>query len=1092
MATLNLTTAGTFGTINDSLFQTANAQPAGTGVFNTFLRVQASPSEQGYNTDGALQYDTKTGTHSVLLAQIPIVFGDGTNGTQEGVAYREFRLDINEPSSSANALIVLDGLQVWQEESGGLTNFTTGSGFSGGHTNYLVYNMDAGGNNAATLNANLSAGSGQSDLRVLIPDTSFINDAAHRFVTLYSQFGSSDPASDAQSAGGFEEWSTATGNGPGVATTSFVVHKAATVPGGTADTVGEVISYAVSVDNVGNTNLHNLTVTDPNASNFAPVLSGGYNAGDTNHNNVFDAGESWQYTGNHTVTQADLNSNGGGSGFIQNTAYAGTTETGLDAAHLLSAGSAIQVVQNSGLTFLKTPGVTSVNAAGQVIHYDITAENTGTTSLTGAQVTDPAFIASSTPIVDFDAPILGTIPFVVQVLNPTDPDHNIGDTNHDGVQNGGETFVYVNIGDTNQNGVQDAGETFQFANIGDTNGNGAQDAGETFQFYNAGDTNHNGVQDDGETFQFDVDHTVPYTSGDANSNGAVDPGEKWHYSLSYTVTQADIDNGGVLDAHLSHNNTAFLATDQRAASADASVHIVQNPSLTISKSASIPDVSTANDPTLGDGKIDSPSDDVTYTVTLFNNGNMTLHNVQVNDTLLGALTSHTEAGGIPALNGDGNLDVGETWTYTATYDVTQATIDGHGTGSDNLHNVATVTTNQTAALSASADMGIDYRPHLSVTKVAAIPDSDADGKIDSPADDISYTVTVTNDGNVTLTGVQASDSLLGTLSSPSGDNGNGKLDVGETWTYTANYDVTQATIDGHGTGGDNVHNTATVTTAQGAGGSASADVGIDYNPQVSITKMASLPDGHTQIESPSDDISYTVTVANTGNVTLTNPVVSDSLVSLGSPSGDGTDAGVLNVGETWTYTATYDTTQADIDNHAPPNNSLSNTASAVTDQTASQSASADVPINYNPSFTMDVTALGYQDADMSGTVNVGDTIDFAAVFTNTGNVTITNIGVADEDGIISFNNLPVASLAPGDADGSVTGFHNIIVATDTGISGDEPVAGADQYGNVTDIVNVDYGALSALGVGGYIENPDIPAGLAGKGLAHWDIEHGYF
>ena len=126
-------------------------------------------------------------------------------------------------------------------------------------------------------------------------------------------------------------------------------------------------------------------------------------------------------------------------------------------------------------------------------------------------------------------------------------------------------------------------------------------------------------------------------------------------------------------------------------------------------------------------------------------------------------------------------------------------------------------------------------------------------------------------------------------------------------------------------------------------------------------------------------------------------------------------------------------------------------------------------IHYNPSFTMDVSALGYLDADNSSSVNVGDTIGFAVLFTNTGNVTLTNIGVVDEDGIIGFQHGPVASLAPGNSDGSMTGTHLINSTVDTGIVNDEPIAQSDQFFNVLDIVNVDYGSLLALGPNGYID-----------------------
>jgi len=112
-----------------------------------------------------------------VLADVPVVVGDGTNGTVEGATYREFLLDLNEPNGNTKPYISLDALQIWQEESGNLTGFTPGSGFAGGHTNYLAYNLDAGGNHWIALTDGLSHGSGQSDYRILIPDSYFINDA---------------------------------------------------------------------------------------------------------------------------------------------------------------------------------------------------------------------------------------------------------------------------------------------------------------------------------------------------------------------------------------------------------------------------------------------------------------------------------------------------------------------------------------------------------------------------------------------------------------------------------------------------------------------------------------------------------------------------------------------------------------------------------------------------------------------------------------------------------------------------------------------------------------------------------------------------
>src|SRR5205085_4587500 len=172
--------------------------------------------------------------------------------------------DLND--IAPGSFISLDKLQIWQEESGSLTNFTSGSGFAGAHTNFLAYNLDAGGDHWIGLTDGLSHGSGQSDIRILVPTSVFINDAAHRYVTLYSEFGlQAGWGAD----GGFEEWGLH--NASGGAHSAFSVNKTAIVAGGTADTAGEVISYAISVSNTGNTALTGITVTDQSVSNLAAV-----------------------------------------------------------------------------------------------------------------------------------------------------------------------------------------------------------------------------------------------------------------------------------------------------------------------------------------------------------------------------------------------------------------------------------------------------------------------------------------------------------------------------------------------------------------------------------------------------------------------------------------------------------------------------------------------------------------------------------------------------------------------------------------------------------------------------------------------------
>src|SRR5438477_4060470 len=308
---VDLTFDGASGTVNGGVFMTGQFQLV-PDHFSSFLEIRNNGVEQGYNTNGTLQYNTQdvqNSTHSVLLANVPIVIGDGSHGTEDGVAYREFRLNLGE-AGTGKQYLSLDAFQIWQEESGSLTNFTAGSGFTGAHTNYLAYNLDAGGDHWIGLqepeNGN---GANQTEFTILIPDSAFINDPAHRYVTLFSKFGMQ---AGWQADSGSEVWGLSVDSSQ--PTPAMTVHKTATVPGGTANSAGEVISYSITVANVGDVSLTGITVTDPSVSNLSAVLSSGFNVGDTNHDNQLSAGETWQYTASYTVTQNDINTLGGGDG----------------------------------------------------------------------------------------------------------------------------------------------------------------------------------------------------------------------------------------------------------------------------------------------------------------------------------------------------------------------------------------------------------------------------------------------------------------------------------------------------------------------------------------------------------------------------------------------------------------------------------------------------------------------------------------------------------------------------------------------------------------------------------------------------------
>ncbi|MGH6707474.1 MAG: DUF7507 domain-containing protein, partial [Bradyrhizobium sp.] len=189
---------------------------------------------------------------------------------------------------------------------------------------------------------------------------------------------------------------------------------------------------------------------------------------------------------------------------------------------------------------------------------------------------------------------------------------------------------------------------------------------------------------------------------------------------------------------------------------------------------------------------------------------------------------------------DNLLDVTETWQYTASHAVTQAELDSGA----NIVNVAVVTGTGATGDDDDATTPVAQNPDLTITKAAVVED----GHADKAGDIIDYTVVVKNTGNVTLTGVVVKDVFEGILPAVtlfndnlhlgtntfSGDtDGDGNLDVGETWTYTYKHTVTLSELTTRGVDGDGtLDNTATASSTQTGPESDSASIPVELGPGV--------------------------------------------------------------------------------------------------------------------------------------------------------------------------------------------------------------------------------------------------------------------
>ena len=138
---------------------------------------------------------------------------------------------------------------------------------------------------------------------------------------------------------------------------------------GLANQVGDVINYQITVTNSGNQTLNNVLVTDPltGLSETIPSLA---------------PGESQVFNTSYTLTQQDIDTNGGGDGTIDNTATADSDET--DPA---GSSTSTTIPQNPLLAINKTVlsvdpvGDGLANQVGDVINYQITVTNSGNQTL---------------------------------------------------------------------------------------------------------------------------------------------------------------------------------------------------------------------------------------------------------------------------------------------------------------------------------------------------------------------------------------------------------------------------------------------------------------------------------------------------------------------------------------------------------------------------------------------------------------------------------------------------------------------------------------------------------------------------------------
>ncbi len=799
--------------------------------------------------------------------------------------------------------------------------------------------------------------------------------------------------------------------------------------------VGDVITYNLNVINAGNVPLTNVTVTDANATvTGSPIAS-------------IPAYSTTTIQATHTVTQADIDAGQYTNSANVSTDFEGQTYTDIsdDTDPASPSGD-----DDPTITFIeKVPELTVLKddqlnyspqnlAVGDVINYQITVTNSGNVTLNNIDVTDAnANITGGTPIAVL-AP--GDSANATATYTVTQADIDAGQISNSAIAS--TTYEGNTISDTSDDtdaaspsGDNDPTITFIIQSpslvvtkddqLPYTPQNLAVGDDITYQISitNTGNVTLNTVNL--------TDANAVFTSGNTITNLA--PNATQSLTVVHTVTQADLNagvatNSATATTTFNGQNYSDISDDTDIASPPGdddptSTLLIQNPSVEVLKD----DGYTYLPQNLSVGDV------ITYTINVSNVGNVDLTNIVVNDA----------NASFPSGNIINTLDVNQNASITATHTVTQADLDAGqvsnsatATVSFNGQNISDISDDTDPASPGGNDdptiTHITQAPELTVVKDDQLPYTAQSFTVGST---ITYQITVTNTGNVTVTNINVTDAnatiTAGSLPITS-------LAPGDSATITATHDVTAAEINA-----GQVSNSATASVV--FNGNTYSDVSEDndinspvapddptithiiQSPDITVTKDDQLTYIPQNLQ-VGDVITYQVNVTNTGNVNLTNVSVSDANATI---SGNNIIAN-LDVNETATLTATHLVSQSDVDAGQVSNSATASvsfngvTYTDVSDDTDPSSPTNDDDptitfIQQSPSLL--VTKNDQLPLSIDQNMAVGDIINYIITVSNNGNVTLNSVTLVDNNANIT-SGIPINNLAPGTST-TVTATHTI-------------------------------------------------------------------
>jgi hypothetical protein len=337
---------------------------------------------------------------------------------------------------------------------------------------------------------------------------------------------------------------------------------------------------------------------------------------------------------------------------------------------------------------------------------------------------------------------------------------------------------------------------------------------------------------------------------------------------------------------------------------------------------------------------------VEYTLTATNNGTIILTNVTVSDAP--ALASFSCIPAIPVAS----LDLGASVVCNGTHTITQADLDaGSFADTGSAASTEAIATNAPDTILATQNyvLGLTKTDNLNPLRY------------DHVGQAVVFTLTATNNGNVTLHNVTVSDAPALTSFSCIPSIPVASLAPGISIVCSGTHTITQANLDA-----GSFADTGSANSTEVIATNAPDTIQATQNNVLGMVKTATP----ATYDSVGDVISYSYLVNNSGNVTLAGPVtVTDDKAIVNCPIGS------LAPSETKTCAASYTIKQVDLDS-----GSVKNTAQAHVNGTNSNFDDETVMAIQNPALTIVKTA------NPTTYIAVGNVIGYSFLVTSSGNV----------------------------------------------------------------------------------------------------------